>query len=77
MHDNEEIIVGVTIASTLLLSLCVSFGTQIFSFALTPINQGDIYNETIVGVFDTNSNPYGLTYAEWTTKWWQWAYSVP
>jgi hypothetical protein len=23
------------------------------------------------------SKPYGLTYADWTTKWWQWAYSVP
>ncbi len=28
-------------------------------------------------VFDANSNPYGLTFAEWTAKWWQWAYSIP
>jgi hypothetical protein len=77
MHNIEENVVGVTITSTLLLSLCVSCGPQMFSFALTPINQGDIYNETTVGVFDTNSNPYGMTYAEWIAKWWQWAYSIP
>ena len=31
-------------------------------------------NET--RVFATDSKPYGLTYGEWTAKWWQWAYSV-
>ncbi len=29
------------------------------------------------GVFPPDSKPYGLTYAEWTAKWWQWAYSMP
>ena len=28
-------------------------------------------------VFDNNSKPYGLTYGDWTGKWWQWAYSIP
>jgi hypothetical protein len=28
-------------------------------------------------VFETNSKPYGLSYGEWTSKWWQWAYSIP
>jgi hypothetical protein len=28
-------------------------------------------------VFRPDSKPYGLTYAEWTAKWWQWAYSMP
>jgi hypothetical protein len=32
-------------------------------------------NET--QVFSTDSKPYGLTYGEWTAKWWQWAYSIP
>jgi len=32
-------------------------------------------NET--QVFASDSKPYGLTYGEWTAKWWQWAYSVP
>jgi hypothetical protein len=29
------------------------------------------------GVFPPNSKPYGLTYGEWTAKWWQWAFSMP
>lgn len=29
------------------------------------------------GVYTNASKPYGLTYGDWTTKWWQWAYSVP
>jgi hypothetical protein len=28
-------------------------------------------------VFDSESKPYGISYAEWASKWWQWAYSVP
>jgi len=23
------------------------------------------------------TTPYGLTYGEWTARWWQWAYSIP
>jgi hypothetical protein len=32
-------------------------------------------NET--QVFSTYSKPYGVTYGEWTAKWWQWVYSIP
>lgn len=28
-------------------------------------------------VYPINSKPYGLTYGEWTAKWWQWAPSIP
>jgi hypothetical protein len=28
-------------------------------------------------VFELGSRPFNLTYADWTTKWWQWAYSIP
>lgn len=28
-------------------------------------------------VFEQSSSPFNLTYADWTTKWWQWAYSIP
>jgi hypothetical protein len=30
-----------------------------------------------VVVFPADSKPYGLTYGEWTAKWWQWAFSMP
>ncbi len=28
------------------------------------------------GVLPPNSKPYGLTYGEWSAKWWQWAFSI-
>jgi len=28
-------------------------------------------------VFDSESKPYGISYSNWTSKWWQWAYSIP
>jgi hypothetical protein len=30
-----------------------------------------------IAVFPANSKPYGLTYGQWTAKWWQWGYSIP
>ena len=29
------------------------------------------------GVLPPNSQPYGLTYGEWSAKWWQWAVKIP
>jgi hypothetical protein len=29
------------------------------------------------GVLPINSKPYGLSYGEWSIKWWQWAVSIP
>ena len=28
-------------------------------------------------LFTTDSNPFGITYGNWTAKWWQWALSIP
>jgi hypothetical protein len=30
-----------------------------------------------VEYFSADSKPYGLTYGEWTVKWWQWLASIP
>jgi hypothetical protein len=38
--------------------------------------QANSINTNGTQVFATDSKPYGLTYGEWTAKWWQWAYSV-
>ena len=27
--------------------------------------------------YDINSNPFNISYSDWTAKWWQWAYSIP
>ena len=40
-------------------------------------NDDKTNNSSQIGVFSSDSNLYGLTYGEWTAKWWQWAYSVP
>src|SRR4051794_22907267 len=29
------------------------------------------------GVLPPVSTPYGLTYAQWSARWWQWAFSIP
>ena len=39
--------------------------------------QANSINTNETQVFATDSKPYGLTYGEWTAKWWQWAFSVP
>lgn len=51
------------------LALCVSR----FPFILAEV-EGSNGNQ---GVFPPDSEPFGLKYSEWTTKWWQWAYSLP
>ena len=28
-------------------------------------------------VYNVDSNPFNVSYADWTEKWWQWAYSLP
>lgn len=35
---------------------------------------GGINNQSI---YPLDSKPYGLTYGDWTAKWWQWALSIP
>ena len=57
----------------------------LFSFAfigclaeIPPIQAQEIgASSANAAVFPPGSSPYGLTYGEWTGKWWQWAYSMP
>jgi hypothetical protein len=32
---------------------------------------------TTLATFPPGSKPFGLTYGEWSAKWWQWLYSLP
>lgn len=34
-------------------------------------------NKNNISFYKQNSKPYGLTYGQWTVKWWQWALSFP
>ena len=41
-------------------------------------NQGGHGNGCpMVGVYPPGSNPLGVTYGEWTARWWQWLLSIP
>lgn len=56
---------------------------------VTPISGVNSNNSTFVNndnntsldvsnlVYDINSNPFNVSYADWTKKWWQWTYSIP
>ena len=37
----------------------------------------DIMQSTSIPLFPIESRPYGLTYGEWSARWWQWLLSVP
>jgi hypothetical protein len=39
-----------------------------------PITEGTGINQQ---VYPINSKPFGLTYGEWSAKWWQWGLSIP
>src|SRR5207237_9991228 len=44
---------------------------------LSPISAPAEAHNSNPGVFPPDSRPFGLTYGEWSAKWWQWAYSLP
>ncbi|MGN6347010.1 MAG: hypothetical protein ACTHME_04835 [Candidatus Nitrosocosmicus sp.] len=68
------------ILSLTLLIMFASSSTNILSSQAQSITNNVTENNTENNqkfVFDSESKPYGIPYAEWTSKWWQWAYSVP
>lgn len=40
-------------------------------------NNNTLSNNEPIELFQPDSQPLGLSYADWTARWWQWAYSVP
>ena len=36
-----------------------------------------MYGSANITVFSPTSSPYGVSYPEWTAKWWQWFISIP
>lgn len=59
---------GIVLAALLVLMLQVS---PSISFA----QDGDNQNNSMI--FPPDSEPYGLTYGEWTAVWWKWFLSIP
>ncbi len=63
----------IIVASSTLSSLAFTNNSSSSSYS-TDNNDGSNRN---IGIFLADSKPYGLTYGEWTARWWQWAYSIP
>ena len=50
------------------------FSLLILSSSAIPFAESDNINPTVFAIED---KPYGMTYGEWTAKWWQWIVSIP
>ncbi len=56
--------------------------TSFVAVLLVPVSQFALAQDPTNGlgnpaIFPTDSHPYGVSYSEWTAKWWQWAHSIP
>jgi hypothetical protein len=58
---------GVSFALVLDSSAATAGGSRV----LNPVGGGN------PRVFPPGSNPFGASYAEWSVRWWQWAYGLP
>ena len=67
-------IISATLAILVLMALIVSLESIAYSSSLPALISS---NDNKGELFTTDSAPYGLTYGEWTARWWQWAYSIP
>ena len=45
------------------------------SFVMQDMVRSDFNISSLV--YDLNSKPFDISYADWTEKWWQWTYSIP
>ena len=68
------IITSTLTQSAFVVLLLLTSTTSQFAWAQAPASNTSSSSPTI---FPPDSQPYGLTYGEWTAKWWQWADSIP
>ena len=64
----------VTLAMLVLMTLMLSPFISYSSSSSAGLTNNSSNNSEL---FTPESIPFGLTYNEWTTRWWQWAYSIP
>jgi hypothetical protein len=65
---NHIRLIGVIVSSVLILGF-------VLMLTLRPlVVHADSIN---LGVYSVTSKPYGLSYSNWTAKWWQWLTSIP
>ena len=61
------------IAMTIISAIIIIFATPTTS----PQAESSAQVGALSLVFPANSMPYGMTYEQWITKWWQWFLSIP
>lgn len=69
--------IGVSILSLgifVILLLLTSTTTSQFTWAQTATNTS---SSGFPAIFPPDSHPYGVSYGEWTAKWWRWTHSIP
>jgi hypothetical protein len=66
------IIISMLTLSVFVVLLLLTPTTSQFAWA-----QGPASSTSNFVIFPPDSQPYGLTYGDWTAKWWQWAHSIP
>ena len=69
------ILIMTVLIANLNLNNVISYNEDFSNQKTTKINNTNFDISTLV--FEPSSNPFNLTYADWTVKWWQWAYSIP
>lgn len=77
-NDIQQNIASGTITCFLILIITVAIISSSLSSSQAQIINNNIGNSNIkIEILQADSKPYGLTYGEWTARWWQWAYSIP
>jgi hypothetical protein len=61
-----------TLAAALLVGLCLTLIGIGF-----PSSSAALADNPNPGILPPNSEPHGNSYAEWSARWWQWAFSLP
>lgn len=73
--------ISLIVASLIILSIVLILVNPLYA---TKTNDSSIKQDMINQnidisslVYDLNSKPFNISYADWTEKWWQWTYSTP
>jgi hypothetical protein len=69
--------------NTMRLQVVITIGAIFFVFAfnISAVSQvgwaQNIGSNSSLSVYSSDSRPYGLSYGDWTAKWWAWLVSIP
>ncbi|MDB5059942.1 MAG: hypothetical protein JWO59_3414, partial [Chloroflexi bacterium] len=55
----------------------IAIGLLVVLLLAVPVRGTRAAGNTNPGILPPESKPYGLTYAQWSVGWWQWALSIP